>query len=204
MIVLDFIESVLRNLDGRLGRYLRYNYYRRRLKHCGKGVSIDCGVYLVNPSRICLGEKVWLDKNVILIAGEMNLEGKKFRLIENMRFTGETGEIYIGAHSHVGIGTIIQGHGGVYIEKYFTSSAGCKIYSVSNDEKECRTGTMINEGYIIHPVSIGENVWLGLHAIVLGHNIGNNAFVKSNSVISRDLDPGITYDGQTQQQKSRF
>lgn len=204
MIFLDIVESCIRGIDGRLGKYIRYNYYRHRLKYCGKGVTIDTGVFLLNPSMIELGESVWLDKNVILIAGRVNLKSKKVRYIENTSFAGKTGEIVIGAYSHIGIGTIIQGHGGVLIDKYFTTSAGCKIYSFSNDPKLCRTGTLHDPAYIFHPVSIGENVWLGMNTIILGHHVGKDTFIQPNSKIYIDVPMGVIFDSANDQYKERF
>lgn len=204
MIIFDLYEALIRGLDGPAGRYLRYTYYRRRLKRCGKHVVIDCGVYILKPSMIELGDNVWLDKYSVLLAGEVDLMGKEVKCIENNFFTGQAGTIQIGDHSHIGIGTVIQGHGGVSIGRHFTSSAGCKIYSLSNDPENCKTGTMLNAEYIIHPVSMGENVWLGLQCVVLGHHIGSNTFIKPNSVVLSDIPSGIIHDGQGNQSKKRF
>jgi acetyltransferase-like isoleucine patch superfamily enzyme len=204
MIFFDLIESLLRGLSGAIGRYLRYQYYKRRLKSCGKGVVIDCGVYISNPRNVELGSNVWLDKHTVLLAGEIDLKDKSYKVVKNTFFTGKSGVIKVGDYSHVGIGTIIQGHGGVSIGRYFTSSAGCKIYSLSNDPENCATGTMVNAGYIIHPVSIADNVWLGLQTIVLGHHVGENAFIKPNSVIYKDIPPGIIFEGYNMESRNRF
>jgi len=204
MIFFDFIESLIRGLSGPVGRFLRYRYYKIRLKRCGKGVVIDCGVYIVNPSCIELGNNVWIDKNVVLLAGEIDLKDRVSRIVENPHYLGKAGEIKIGDYSHVGIDTIIQGHGGVSLGSYFTSSAGCKIFSHSNDPKKCISGTLLNSRYTIHPVSMGENVWIGLHCIVLGHHIGNNTFVGPNTIIYNDIPEGITFMGEDIPTRQRF
>ncbi|MBK9983471.1 MAG: hypothetical protein IPP15_13980 [Saprospiraceae bacterium] len=157
-----------------------------RLKKCGKGVVIESGVHIVNSSKIEIEDHVWIDRNTILIAGEIKNSSYPTRIIENPSFKGRLGEIHIGSFSHIGIGTIIQGHGGVYIDRYCTTSAGCKIYSFSNDPGKCKTGTMMNTSYVIHPVMMEENVWLGLNAILLGHCVGRDTFIKPNSVIVKD------------------
>lgn len=200
----SLIESCLRGIEGRPGRYLRYAYYKRRLKFCGKGVTIDTGVHFINPSSISLGEGVWIDKNCILIAGALPLAKHRVKEIENTAFKGNRGEIYIGNHSHIGLMTIIQGHGGVWIDQYFTSSAGVKIYSLSNDPKECHTGTLKDPAYILHPVSIGRNVWLGLNVIVLGHHLNADVFVGPNEVIKADIPPGIMYNSTHPTNIDRF
>lgn len=203
MILFDIAESFLRGIEGRTGRYLRYVYYKMRLKQCGRGVVIDSGVHIIQPSMIELGERVWIDRNVILLAGKVDSLGKDIRTVENRYFKGNMGEIHIGSYSHIGIGTIIQGHGGVYMENYATTSAGCKIYSFSNDPGKGKKGTMIDTGYIVHPVMVEENVWLGLNTIVLGHHIGRNTFVKPNSVIYKDIPPDVIYEGLSDQSSPR-
>ena len=199
MILYDLIETFLRGIEGRIGRYLRYGYYKMRLKQCGRGVVIDSGVHIIQPSMIELGDRVWIDRNAILIAGKIETQEKNFRTIQNPYFKGQSGEIHIGSYSHIGIGTIIQGHGGVFMDHYCTTSAGCKIYSFSNDPERSRKGTMIDTAYIVHPVMVEENVWLGLNTIVLGHHIGKNSFVKPNSVIYKDVSADTIYDGVSDQ-----
>lgn len=46
------------------------------------------------------------------------------------------------------------------------------------------------------PVTIGRNVWIGGHAIVLpGITIGDDAIVGAGSVVTRDVPPGATVVG---------
>jgi len=203
MILHDLIESFLRGIDGRVGKYLRRVYYRSKLKRCGQKLAIEPGVHILNPSLIEIGDNVWIDRNVVLIAGKINEKQANFKRIENQFFKGTEGEIHIGSFSHIGIGTVIQGHGGVFMDDYCTTSAGCKIYSYSNDLKKSRTGTLVDTGYILHPVMMERNVWLGLNCILLGHHVGMNTFVKPNSVITQHLPSNVIFDGPTGETKNR-
>jgi acetyltransferase-like isoleucine patch superfamily enzyme len=182
------VEQVIRNISGSFGRKVRYIYYKRKLGRCGTSVFIDEGVFITNPKFIFLGSNIWIDKSVILIAGfGGNPENTKF--IPNSSFTKKPGEIHIGSNSHLGIGTIIQGHGGVEIEDYFTTSAGCKIYSLSDDPSKCKKGTFnkTDSFYIATPVKICDNVWLGLNVNVIGNTIGSNSFITTNSVVYKNI-----------------
>ena len=68
-VALELLESMLRNVGSIVGVYLREAYYKRRLKACGKNLRIDCGVFLVEPGYISVGDNVCLDKHVIITAG---------------------------------------------------------------------------------------------------------------------------------------
>ncbi len=190
-------EDLIRNISGPLGRRIRYWYYKRALGSCGRHVVIDENVFLINPKYIFIEDNVWLDKQTILIAGPVtkknNLTNK-----ENAGFTGKEGCIYIGRNSHIGIQTIIQGHGGVNIQQYFTSSAGCKIYSLSNDPLKSTQGTVGDQAslhYLLTPVEIEENVWLGLNCCVIGGTLRKNSFVKPNSIVSSEFEENSIIGG---------
>lgn len=195
---LNIFEDWIRNISGGLGTRLRSFYYKRRLAKFGKHVTIDTGVFLVNPGSIIIHDNVWIDKNSILIAGKV-AHGQNTIVKQSSAVVTE-GVIEVGSHSHIGIGTIIQGHGGVSIGNYFTSSASCRIYSLSNDYRKCRKGTMdSHEGnevhYILSPVQIGENVWLGLNVNVIGAQIESDVFVMPNSTVSGSIGSNTVASG---------
>lgn len=109
--------------------------------------------------------------------------------MNHMGSTIEPGSVRIGTQSHIGVGTVIQGHGGVLLGKNFTSSAYCKIYSLSNIPSECQNGTM-NSGhasYWSNPLETGENVWLGLGVSYLSGKISKDVFVRPNSIVTQDI-----------------
>lgn len=176
-------------LPGPLGMKIRYFYYKKKFKKCGKNVRIDVGVIIEKPEWISIGDNVWIDKYCILIAGPITISDDKIKYRTNSKFLLKKGELYIGSNSHIGILTVIQAHGGVHIDDYFTSSTGCKIYSLSNDITRCRFGTFSDKEsfYVLSPIVIGKNVWLGLNVIVLGGTIGDNSFVAPNSIVLYDI-----------------
>ena len=185
------IADMIRNISGPLGIRLRRLYYKRLLKSAGSNLIIETGVFFQSPGSITVGDNVWIDKNSILIAGKLP-EKKNLTRINHGISEMEEGQIRIGSNAHLGIGTIIQGHGTVKLQDYFTSSAGCKIYSFSNDYRNCRSGTIETDqqnppAYILGPVSIGRNVWLGLNVSVISADIGDDTFIMPHSVVSRPV-----------------
>jgi acetyltransferase-like isoleucine patch superfamily enzyme len=146
-------------------------------------------VHIVEPQHVDLGNSVWIDRNVVLIAGPPR---RTARIISReTEDRNAWGRLRIGDNSHLGVGTIIQAHGGVTIGDFFTSSAGTKIYSFSNEPKRCRKGTLdvgdAGPEYVLTPVEIGHNVWLGLDVVVIGHRIGTDSFVMPKSVVKTDI-----------------
>lgn len=207
-IFFSFLADILRHFSGPLGVHLRRAFYQRCLYECGKRVVIDTGVSLIGPEWISLGDDVWIDKNVVVIAGPTPTD-KQAEYRSNVMSIPEAGWVKIGSKSHIGIGTVIQGHGGTTIGERFTSSPYCLIYSQSNDYRECRHGTIRggdeDVSYIRHPVCIDRNVWLGAHVSVFGHTIGADTFVRPGSLVISDIEPNTVADGNPARRiRSRF
>lgn len=207
-LFLSFTEDLLRGISGPLGIRLRRLYYRRRLKSCGERLNIEAGVHITNPSWVSIGSDVWLDKNTILIAGAPK-QGGQVNVKSNNDVSVEHGEIVIGDGSHIGIGAIIQGHGGVEIGKDFTASPHSKIYSYSNDYLKCRNGTINRSGYkqhyILTPVFIGSNVWIGINSVIVGHSIGDNCFIKPGVIMAKNIpENSIFGESKSHQVITRF
>jgi acetyltransferase-like isoleucine patch superfamily enzyme len=190
--------DLLRHISGPLGVRLRRIVYRSCLCRCGKGLVIDTGVSLIEPGWISVGDNVWIDKNVVIIAGPAPCQ-ERVEVRTNGSGTVEPGRVTIGSGAHIGIGTVIQGHGGIMIGERFTTSPYCLIFSRSNDYRKCREGTrkIENEAiyYLETPVCIGNNVWLGAHVSVFGHAIGSDTFVRPGSLVISDIAPNSVADG---------
>lgn len=184
------IEDLLRGLSGPIGILLRRVYYRRRLKSCGTHLTIDTGVHISGAEHMRLGDWVWIDKNCIIAAGPLK-HREQVKRIGTTKAPIEPGEFKMGSNCHLGIGTVIQAHGGVSIGTAFCSSAGVKIYSMSNDPHVGGGGPVPRAGNVVArvetPVSIGDNVWLGLNVSVIGGCIGSHSFVKPLSVVLGDI-----------------
>lgn len=185
-------------MSGSLGRKLRYAYYRRKFKRCGKNVLIEEGVVICNPENISVGDNVWIDRYSILIAGSADIKDGICKKRENHHFTGEPGELVIGDCVHIGMFNILQAHGGISIGNNVTTSAGVKMYSLSNypyDENNREIITFANcmvkerdrVSYILSPIVVEDGVWIALDCLVLGGRIGRNSFISSQSVAYRDI-----------------
>jgi len=212
----DLLRSFIIYLPGHLGRKLRYFYYKRKFKKCGKNVKIDEGVIIEGPEWISIGDNVLFDKYCLLTAGKNDLTNKIVKIRENKDFTAKEGELIIGSGVHIGANSIIQALGGVYIGNNVTLSAGCKIYSLSNypiDEKHPNIITYANYlvkdqkkvSYIVSPIVIEDNVWIALDCLVLGGTVGKNSFITSRSLVLYDIPQNSYASGSpAKKTKDRF
>jgi acetyltransferase-like isoleucine patch superfamily enzyme len=194
-IVNSIIEGLIRNISGGLGRKIRYYYYKKKFKTCGKNVVIDIGVKISNPSLISVGNNVWIDDYVILLAGKVN--SKNIFHKANTAYLGEDGELIIGDSVHIAPFTLIQCHGGVSIGAKSGIAAGSKIYSMShhyrnltnrNDLSSYFFTPMVNEEeqyLILSPVSIGNGCAVGLNSVVLpGANLPDGSWLGVSTFFS--------------------
>lgn len=184
---LSLIESLLRPIGGPVGARLRAFWYRRRLGRCGRNPIIGPDVHLVGCRWMEWGDDIVIDAFSVLVAGP----AKPSPLTKTIGLTGDapaSGQLVIGDRAHIGFGTIIQAHAGVRIGRDFTTSAGCRIYSRSNDPAQCRNGTRpghdVAIGYVDAPCRIGDNVWLGLDCIMVGGSIGDDVFALPQSLLT--------------------
>jgi galactoside O-acetyltransferase len=212
----DLIRFFIIYTPGTLGRKLRYFYYRKRFKRCGKNVVIEEGVIIEKPESIIIGDNVWIDKYSILLAGLVDTKNGICKKRENRYFTGKAGELTIGSGVHIGMFNILQAHGGISIGNNVTTSAGVKVYSLSNypcDENNTEVVTFANcmvpernrVSYILSPVLIEDGVWIALDCLVLGGRIGRNSFVSSQSLVYRDIPENSYASGRPAKKiKERF
>ncbi len=207
-MIRSFVEDLIRPLSGSLGKKLRFWYYKKRLGACGKNVFIDTGVFFLNSKDIMLGDNCWIDKNCVLIAGALQKTNVSLKLSPTYDQSPTPGKLIIGNNAHIGIGTVIQAHGGVSVGNYFTTSAQCRIFSLSNDPYKCRKGTVGEANdihYVMTPVVIEDNVWLGLNVSVIGSHIQSDVFVQPNSIVTGALPANSVAAGSpAKKNRSRF
>jgi len=192
-IVSDVFKLFIINMPGSFGYKLRYLYYRRKFKKCGKNVTIDIGVSFEGLELISVGDNVHIDKYCIISTG-INLTGKIHKKL-NSSFKFDQGEIIIENDIHICQFCILMGYGGIQINSNSVLSSGCKIYSLTNTayDTDCQE-TIISimpysqAPFLLSPVYLDNNNWLGLNSVVMpGVSIGKNSFCTSNSVIINDF-----------------
>ena len=217
IVIFSIIEYLIRDISGGLGQRIRFFYYSRRFKSCGRNVKIDEGVIIHNPQNIQIGNDVWIMPYSVITASDGNLNLKERMIIKrtNESFSGVIGSIEIGSEVQIGAYNIINGLGGIKIEDRVTTSARVSIYSFShypndryNPSKITYANSMVREksiSCIESPIQIEYGVWLGLNVMVFAGTIGKLCFVKANSIVLDNLNENSYCGGDPAKKiKNRF
>ena len=188
---------VVSSLPGPIGYDLRYRYWRTRLKHLGKGVLLEPGVFFQEPMRISIDDHSWIDRGVIILAGIDASSREKIELT-NDEFRGEPGAVHIGRYVHIAPYCIISGiSGGVFISDYCSLAANSKVYALSHHYRSRKDPTKSSIHFsplvpdeeqclVQGPVQIGRNTGVALNSVILpGVSLPEDCFVSINSVVSR-------------------
>lgn len=215
--MMNFLKSlmllVIVYAPGIAGQKLRYAYYKRKLRSCGTNVRFGVGIIIDGADMISIGDDVEIDEYCVIKTGK-ELRGAIIEK-DNPAFKHERGEIVIGSHCHLVRYSVIMGYGGVAIGNYCTLSSGVQLYSLTNtpyhlDKRSEITSIMPlggeNSPHLLAPVVLKENVWLGLHAIVMpGVTVEKNSFAVSNALLMKSFPENSYIAGQPAERvKERF
>lgn len=197
---------------GSVGRVLRKLYWKQRLGGMGEGCVIDIGVIIESPEHVFLGDSVWLDKHVQIIAGptrpRANLKEKP-----NPRYRGRPGEVHLVGGNHVAPFCVLQGHGGIWLGRDVGVASHSAIYSLSNHYRAGPEHDRWNGDYdalikfspfappeqqalISAPVVFEDGAGLALNCAVLpGSIVGRCSWIGAGSVVHGVVPPGVIAGG---------
>ena len=97
------------------------------------------------------------------------------------------GDVEIGEHTWIGPFCSLDGTGGLRIGSWCDISAGCQILTHDTVRRSLSGGRAEPER---SPTAIGDNCFLGTHAVVLrGVTIGDRCVVGAGAVVTSDVPP---------------
>jgi acetyltransferase-like isoleucine patch superfamily enzyme len=204
--LVDFPLWLLRNLPGRGGTLLRRLYWKRRLRHLGRGVVFGRNVSIQTPSAVSIGDGCWIDENVTLIAGAPPETPHMKRLVADPEVP--EGDLLIGDRCHLAVDVVVQAHGGVRIGEETGVAGGSRIYSLSHhyrnlddrsDEGRYIFGPLVEperQFLLVGPVVLERATAVGLNSVVLpGSRLRAYSWLGSGSVLSGESPEGAILGG---------
>lgn len=166
--VLKFIYF---RLFGTLRRAFWWVYLRSAGCRLGRGATFYSGARVVPHGR-----------------GSITI-GSRFRILRNATINtlAPSGTIKIGSNVHVGESTIITAHSRVSIGDNTIIGPQNMIVDVDHVIED-RDVPIRDQGLVSRPVSIGPNVWISSHCIILkGVTIGRAAVLGAGAVVTHDV-----------------
>ena len=219
---LSLPERVVAFWPGPVGNRLRRAFWKRRLGAMGDGCQFGVGVVIGSPDKVFLGDRVWIDNYVHLLAGAP-AAGRSMRVKPNPSFRNEVGEIHVGSNTHIAPFCVIQGHGGISIGRDTGVAAHSMLYSLSHHHRAPGVGEEFDgdyahamkfspmsleteQAFVASPVVMEDATALGLGSIMLpGSTLGRYSWIGVHSVVREPVPPGVIASGDPLQiLKQRF
>ncbi len=186
-------RTVFMQMDTPHAATLRGEYYRGLLRYMGENVQIGCGVKIVNPQFISLGDNVSIDDHCALIArserGITLAEGVNLKYGVYLDTENKTGYLDIGARVYLGTGCCLHGHQGVEIGDDTLLAQNITITPFSH-KFEDPSIPIIKQGGHSRKITIGRDCYLGKCVCVLwSADIGDGSVIGSGSVVVKPIPP---------------
>ncbi|MDX8412414.1 MAG: acyltransferase [Mariprofundaceae bacterium] len=184
------MRALFRLLKG-LKSAWRMAMLRARLGALGPDCDLDADLRLHYPGQIRLGAGCRVHGGVVLRAntdGGVGIElGDKVSIHESVLIGANQGKVVIGDRSWLAPFCLVYGNGGVRIGKDVLIAPRVSINTVSHHADRCDV-TINSQGIYCDPVEIGDDVWIGMHAVILqGVKIGHGAIIGAGAVVNKDV-----------------
>jgi acetyltransferase-like isoleucine patch superfamily enzyme len=172
---------------------LRRAWLRLRLGRFGEDTLVEAGARLQYPQRIRLGNGVRI-ASLATLRGNSEQDtgisiGDRSTVHESVIIAANRGRVEIGRRSWIGPFCLIYGNGNVTIGDNVLIAAHTSINTVSHHFERCDI-PINDQGLYCDPVTIEDDVWLGMNAVILqGVKIGRGAIVGAGAVVTRDVPP---------------
>lgn len=191
-------------IPGPLGLMARAVLYKPFLHRGSKMPFIEANTELFFMDSIRFGKGVYIDKYCRLGASKATIElGNNNRLFQRAVLntyvsSAVKGEgIVTGSQCVIGVNAVLgAGNGGLYIGNNVLIGPNVVIATGGHDYNRVDL-TAIEQSYKGSPISIGDNVWIGSSAVVLGGvTIGEHSVIAAGTVVTKDVEPYTVFGGE--------
>lgn len=164
-----FENLFIKNMPGRIGKFLRRLYWGRRFLKASN-FTICEGCVITAPGRIDVGEKTIISRNCCLFAhndGSIKLGDEVAINIGAILGASEMGEIVLGNNVLVGFNVVMR-----------TSNHSCIKRDTPIKKQGHKTGK----------ITIEDDVWIGSNAVILPNvTIGKGAIIGAGAIVNKSI-----------------
>jgi acetyltransferase-like isoleucine patch superfamily enzyme len=202
--------GMLRFVPGAAGLLLRRAAYRGLFKSAGAGCSFGCGVSLLQPARISLGKRCFLDDfSALGVRGGPDswIElGDRVMVSRGAVVNVRQGAVTIGSDTTLG-GTsrIACSQGNVSIGQHVMVAAFSYVGGVNHRSGRTDVPMIVQGVDSKGGVVIEDDVWIGAHCVVLdGARIGRGSIIGACSLVNGEIPPySVAYGTPARVQRQR-
>lgn len=164
---------------------------------------VEAGVEFFHMDSIFLKESVYIDRGARLHASTAAITvGTCCRIMRGAYLCSYVsnavpGEgIHLGPRCWIGINAVLaSGRGGLRLGENVLVGPGAICVTGDHDFRRAHLASLDQE-YLGRPITIGDNVWIGAGAVVLGGvTVGERAVVAAGAVVTHDVPPGQVVGG---------
>ena len=172
------------------GSLLRGRIYRCLLGGLGRGCFLEKNIRFLNPGRLFLEARVFVGEDSFFDIGpsaDSITVGADSHISRMVTIRTQLGSVRIGEKVNIGAGSFIYGYGDISIGDYSLLANGVELIT-GNHRADELDRPMRFQGRDPDRIVIGEDVWLGVRAIVLGGvTVGRGAIIGAGAVVTRDI-----------------
>ena len=172
------------------GCLLRGCLYRTLFGGLGRKCFIEKNIRFFNPARLLLGDRVFLGEGSFFDIGSGASAitiGSDSHISRSVTIRTQMGKVAIGEKVNIGANSYIYGYGDIEIGDHALIANQVEIISGAHTFDDM-TRPMRFQGRTPSRIVIGEDVWIGTHAIILGGvTIGRGAVIGAGAVVHQDI-----------------
>ncbi|MFH1038194.1 MAG: DapH/DapD/GlmU-related protein [PVC group bacterium] len=172
------------------GCMLRGWFYRLLLGGLGKKCFFEKNIRFFNPGRLLVGDRVFIGEGSFFDIGagaETITVGADSHISRLVTIRTQKGCVAIGDRVNIGSGSFIYGCGDIRIGDNTLIANQVEIISGTHTFEDT-TRPMRFQDRSPSRIVIGEDVWIGTHAVILGGvTIGKGAVIGAGAVVHRDI-----------------
>ena len=174
----DWLEFLIRNIPGRVGYFIRGNYYKIRLKKSFENNRFETGLRIEFPGNITIGSKSYFGIDCKIYASESSLIsiGSNVSFNSNVMINARgKGKISIGNNVLIGPNVVLRS---------------------SNHSFETIKLPIIEQGMKDGEIIVHDDVWIGSNAVILPNcKIGKGVIVAAGAVVTCDIESHTVVGG---------